>query len=90
MTNDPEDPKKPQEISPGETPDPLPDIPEHPIEEPAPDVVQEEAPDITPVPGGSSDEDGAIRSHAESRRNFIELKGTTLPERHLSPRSDWE
>ena len=29
----------------------LPDIPDRPIEEPGPDVVPEEAPDVTPVPG---------------------------------------
>lgn len=40
-----------QEIPPGEALDPLPDIPERPIEEPGPDVVPEEAPNITPVPG---------------------------------------
>lgn len=51
MIDDPKDPKKPQEIPPGETPDSLPDIPERPVEEPGPDVVPEEAPDVTPVPG---------------------------------------
>lgn len=50
MTDDPKDPKRPQEIPPGETPDSLPDLPERPIEEPGPDVVPEEAPDVTPVP----------------------------------------
>lgn len=51
MTDDPKDPKKPLEIPPEETPDSLPDIPERPIEEPGPDVVPKEAPDVTPVPG---------------------------------------
>lgn len=50
MATAPKDPKKPVEVPPGETPDSLPD-PEHPIEEPGPDDVPEEAPDITPVPG---------------------------------------
>ncbi|WP_313521882.1 hypothetical protein [Shinella sp.] len=51
MANDPNDPKKPLEVPPEETPDDLPDIPERPIEESGPDVVPEEAPDVTPVPG---------------------------------------
>jgi hypothetical protein len=51
MAEDPKDPKRPQEVPPGETPDSFPDIPERPVEEPGPDVVPEEAPDITPVPG---------------------------------------
>ena len=51
MTDHPKEPKKPQEMPPGETPDSLPDIPDRPIEEPGPDVVPEEAPDVTPVPG---------------------------------------
>ncbi len=46
----PKDPRKPVEVPPGETPDTLPD-PERPIEEPGPDDIPEEAPDITPVPG---------------------------------------
>jgi len=51
MAKDPKDPKKPQEMSPGDTPDSLPDIPDRPIEEPGPDVIAEEAPEVTPVPG---------------------------------------
>lgn len=39
------------EVPPGETPDPMPDNPDRPVEEPGPDDVPEEAPDITPVPG---------------------------------------
>ncbi|NRP21801.1 hypothetical protein LPJGGPFB_05060 [Ensifer adhaerens] len=46
----PKDPKRPVEVFPRETPDTLPE-PERPIEEPGPDDVPAEAPDITPVPG---------------------------------------
>lgn len=51
MAHAPEEPKKPLEVPPEDSPDSLPDIPERPIEEPGPDVVPEEAPDITPAPG---------------------------------------
>ena len=51
VTNDSKDPKKPVDVPPEETPDSLPDIPERPVEEPGPDLVPEEAPDVTPVPG---------------------------------------
>lgn len=50
MTKGPKDPKKPVEVPPGETPDSLPDSPGRPLEEPGPDAVPQEAPDITPVP----------------------------------------
>lgn len=49
MTKGPKDPKKPVEVPPGETPGSLPDGP-RPLEEPGPDAVPQEAPDITPVP----------------------------------------
>jgi hypothetical protein len=64
MTDDPKDPKKPQEIPPGETPDSLPDIPERPIEEPGPDVVPEEALTSRPSRARKSRPRWAIRYHA--------------------------
>lgn len=51
MSKDPKDPTKPGEVPAEETSDSLPDVPERPIEEPGPDLVPEEAPDVTPVPG---------------------------------------
>lgn len=50
MAEGPKHPNKPAEVPPGETPDSLPDVPERPIEEPGPDDVPKEAPDVTPVP----------------------------------------